>query len=182
MWYNDPTPYGQGEGWCSPTTLSMLLAYWAEVLQRHDLQQSVPRIATQVYDATYKGTGNWPFNTAYVAQFNLRAYITRMYSFNQIEKWIQAGVPVGISISYAKDKLPNSPIPSTAGHLLVVRGFTANGDVITNDPAAPANEAVRIVYNRYDLAQAWLNGSHGLVYVIYPENWPVPDSDQSQCW
>jgi hypothetical protein len=181
--YSTPTAYGQGKEWCSPTTLNMLLAYWAEVLQRPNLLESVPRIAARVYDATYEGTGNWPFNMAYAAEFNLRAYVTRMYTFNQVEKWIQTGVPVGISVSYATGKLPNSPIPSTpAGHLLVVRGFTANGDVITNDPAAPTNETVQIIYNRYDLAQAWLNGSHGLVYIIYPENWPVPDSDQSQCW
>ncbi|HTK10026.1 MAG TPA: C39 family peptidase [Ktedonobacteraceae bacterium] len=181
--YSTPTPYGQGNVWCSPTSLSMLLAYWAEVLHRPDLLERVPTMAAHVYDATYEGTGNWPFNMAYAAEFNLRAYITRMYSFNQVEKWIQAGVPLAISISYGTHQLPNSPIPSTpAGHLLVVRGFTANGDVITNDPVASTNEAVQITYNRYDLAQAWLNGSHGLVYVVYPENWPVPESDQSLCW
>jgi hypothetical protein len=118
-----------------------------------------------------------------VAEFGLRAFVTRMYSFNQIEQWIQAGVPLAISITYGEHELPNSPIPSTpSGHLLVVRGFAINGDVITNDPAAPTDASVQIIYNRYDLAQVWLNGSHGLVYVIYPENWPVPDSNQSGCW
>jgi len=181
--YRELTAYGRGSDWCSPASICMILAYWAEVLQRPDLQQAIPEAAARIYDATYEGTGNWPFNTAYVAEFGLRAFLTRMYSFNQVEQWIQAGVPLAISITYGEHKLPNSPIPSTpSGHLLIVRGFTTNGDVITNDPAAPTDASVQIIYNRYDLAQVWLNGSHGLVYIIYPENWPVPDSNQLGCW
>ncbi len=181
--YSSQTAYGRGDSWCSPASVCMMLAYWAEVLQRPDLLQTLPEAAARVYDATYEGTGNWPFTMAYAAEFGLRAYVTRMYSFNQVEKWIQAGIPLAISITYEENKLPNSPILSTpAGHLLVVRGFTTNGDVITNDPAAATDAAVQIIYNRYDLAQAWLTGSHGLVYIVYPENWPLPESKQSGCW
>jgi hypothetical protein len=181
--FEKQTSYGKGDGWCSPTSVCMLLGYWSEVLQRPDLRQRIPDVAARVYDATYGGTGNWPFNTAYAAEFDLHAYVTRMYSFIQVEKWIQAGVPLAISIAYEENELPGAPIPRTPdGHLLVVRGFTANGDVITNDPAASSDKQVQIVYNRYDLTQAWLNGSHGLVYIIYPSNWPIPDSHQHRCW
>jgi hypothetical protein len=60
------------------------------------------------------------------------------------------------------------------GHLLVVRGFTRNGNVITNDPAAIADSAVRIVYPRGALERAWQRGSGGTAYIIYPPGWQLP--------
>lgn len=54
------------------------------------------------------------------------------------------------------------------GHLLVVRGFTPEGDVIVNDPAAASDEGVRRVYKRELFQRAWLDRS-GVVYIIYPE-------------
>ena len=68
----------------------------------------------------------------------------------------------------------------TAGHLMVVVGFTENGDVIANDPASSSNEAVRNVYKRDQFENIWLrtkrhnaaggisSGSGGVAYVIAP--------------
>lgn len=165
---------GGGEVWCSPTSTSMIMAYWSNVLNRSDLNQTVPNAARDTYDFTYQGTGNWPFNTAYAASYGLHAYVTRMYSMSQIEQWVKAGVPIAISIAYKKNELPGTPITSSNGHLLVVRGFTANGDVITNDPAAASNAAVQITYSRSALQSVWLKYSNGTAYVIYPEGWQTP--------
>jgi Peptidase_C39 like family len=172
---------GGGEVWCSPTSTSMVMAYWSHVLDQDDLLQTVPRAAADTYDFTYQGTGNWPFNTAYAARYGLRAFVTRMYSMSQVEQWIKVGVPIVISIAYKKGELPGSPIPGSPGHLLVVRGFTENGDVITNDPAA-TNAAVEITYNREALEHAWQKYSNGTVYVIYPENWTTPAVDELSNW
>ncbi len=67
---------GGGEAWCSSTSISMVLAYWSYILQRTNLQQTVPEAAKASYDYTYQGTGNWPFNTAYAATFGLKTFVT----------------------------------------------------------------------------------------------------------
>lgn len=173
---------GGGEVWCSPTSTSMVMAYWGSVLKQEALNQTVPNAAKGTYDFTYDGTGNWPFNTAYAASFGLHAFVTRMYSLSQIEQWIKVGVPIVISIAYKSGQLPGSPIPSTNGHLLVVRGFAANGDVITNDPAAASNAQVQITYPRSTFESLWQHGSNGIAYVIYPENWKTPAVNALGSW
>ena len=65
----------------------------------------------------------------------------------------------------------------TNGHLLVISGFTATGDVITRDPAAEDDGApVRRVYNRAEFERAWLPASGGVVYVITPHGMLLPAS------
>ena len=70
--------------------------------------------------------------------------------------------------------LPGFLFTSTNGHLLVIRGFDANGDVITNDPAVPVDAQARKVYPRLDFETVWLLGSTGTVYVIHPIGVPLP--------
>jgi len=162
---------GGGEAWCSPTSTSMVLAYWAKLLHRPALDRSVPDVARGVYDATYDGTGNWPFNTAYAAEFGLTAYVARLDSMAALEHWIGSGVPIVISVAFRQGDLPGEPIGVSDGHLMVVRGFTHSGDVVTNDPAAASNSGVRLVFNRAALERVWRNGSHGTAYVMYPDGW-----------
>ncbi|GCE04389.1 peptidase C39 family protein [Dictyobacter aurantiacus] len=173
---------GGGEAWCSPTSTSMVMAYWANQLKRPDLAHTVPEVARDTYDYTYSGTGNWPFNVAYAGNAGLTAFVTRMYSLSQVEQWVKAGVPIIISIAYQSGELVHSPIPSSSGHIIVIRGFTHQGDVITNDPAAASNEAVQIVYQRANLQTIWLKASHGTAYVIYPQSWPVPTTQRFTSW
>jgi hypothetical protein len=56
----------------------------------------------------------------------------------------------------------------------VVRGFTATGDVVTNDPAAPTERSVRRTYERGQLERAWLDGSGGTVYVVHRDDQALP--------
>jgi hypothetical protein len=164
---------GGGEVWCSATSTSMLLGYWAQVLNRPDLRQPIPAVAAGVYDYAYEGTGNWPFNVAYAANFGLAGYVSAFPDLHAIEPWIKARVPLAISIAFQPGQLDGAPIASTAGHLVVVRGFTAAGDVVVNDPAAPA-DGLTTTYNRAQLQRAWQTGSGGIAYVIYPPGWRVP--------
>ena len=166
---------GGGEVWCSPTTSSMIAAY-------HGHSVPVPQAAAGTYDYVYQGNGNWPFNTAWAATLGLEAYVTRMSSMTQIEEWIKAKVPVAISFGYAPGELPGTPTRSSAGHLMVVRGFDINGNVIVNDPAAASNSAVRIVYDRAKLERVWLKYSGGTVYLIYPKGTRVPAKNAYGSW
>ncbi len=165
-----------GEVWCSPTSLSMLMAYWAKKTGRRALNQKVPTVAHGTYDYVYRGTGNWPFNTAYAASYGLKASVNRFSSLGQVERWVAKGVPVVASISWGRGELTGAPIPASSGHLLVIRGFTEAGNVIVNDPAASSNSGVKRVYQRDEFYRAWFKtGSGGVAYLVRPEGWPAPD-------
>jgi len=77
-----------GEVWCSPTSLSMVMAYWAKKTGKQGLSQRVPRVVRGTYDYVYRGNGNWPFNTAYAASYGLTASVNRFSSLGQAELWI----------------------------------------------------------------------------------------------
>ncbi len=168
-----------GPVWCSPTSTSMVMAYWSDRLGQPAWNRPVPEVAAAVYDTVYRGNGNWPFNTAYAGQHGLVAYVSRMSALAQVERWIEAGVPVVASLAWAPGELGNAAVPSTDGHLLVIVGFTADGDVVVNDPAADPRRglSVRRVYPRATLERLWLTHSGGTVYLIYPESQTLPSTE-----
>jgi hypothetical protein len=169
-----------GEAWCSPTSTAMVLGFYGTGPSATDLATfpgaghvdgQVDYAARYVYDWNYQGAGNWPYNTAYAATFGLNAFVTRLRSLAEAERFIDAGIPLVASIN---GSLPGFLFKKTSGHLLVIRGFTATGDVITNDPAVFANADARKVYARDDFENVWLGGSAGIVYVIHPAGFPLP--------
>ena len=168
--------YEGGGGWCSPTSLSMVLVYWSDRLHRPELNHTVPEVAEAINDPVFDGTGNWPFNAAYAGSFpGLRAYVTRLNDVSELEKWIAAGVPVIISVSsYLTNNRTTGP---DNGHLIVCCGFTEGGDVVVNDPGVSIkrNQRARRVYPRERLADAWKK-SKNAVYLIYPEDIALPRS------
>lgn len=158
-----------GPVWCSPTSLSMVMAYWG-------IDLPVPDVVDGVWDHGPGIGGNWPFNAAFAASRGLHGKVARLASLAEVEPWTAAGVPVIASIRFGAGELANAPIlTALGGHLLVVRGFTADGDVLVNDPAAATDAGVPRRYDRRQIERVWLNGSNGLVYLIYPPGWPVPE-------
>jgi hypothetical protein len=168
--------FPDGGGWCSPTSLSMLMAYWAARTGNDAWDRTVPETAAGVTDYEYGGTGNWVFNTAYAASLGLDTYVTRFDSLAGVEQCIAAGVPVAINIEFDEGELRGAPMPSSDGHIIVIRGLDRRGNPIANDPAARADqgEKVRIVYDRTQLEKAWQGRSEGTVYIVYPPGYPTP--------
>lgn len=159
-----------GKVWCSPTSLAMVLGYWSTELQLPELQRAVPEVAVGVYDAVWKGTGNWPFNTAYAGRFPaLRAYVTRLRDLRAVEESILRKRPVILSV--ALNRLRQRPATGDDGHLVVVTGFSATGDVWINDPDAPfppvAGRNVARLYPREAVEAAWA-ASQRTVYLVEP--------------
>jgi hypothetical protein len=170
-----------GEVWCSPTSLSMVMAYWASKTGNRNLNQLVPTVAAGTYDYAYQGNGNWPFNTAYASTFGLKASINRFSSLEQVERWISKDVPVIVSLSWGSGQLDGAPVPASNGHLLVIRGFHSDGErIMVNDPAADGNSRVKRLYNRQQFADAWFRGSGGIAYLVYPKVWDIPDQTSSR--
>lgn len=175
--------YPDGGGWCSPTSTSMVLAYWAGVLGRGELDESVPAAAAATHDATYGGTGNWAFNTAHAFALGggeLRAVVARLQRIEQLERLVAGGVPVIVSARWERGQL-TSAMDRSDGHLIVVRGFDAAGDVLVNDPAAPSDAEARRTYRRAELDAAWAR-SRRTVYLIHPAARPLPADGALGSW
>jgi hypothetical protein len=172
--------YPHGSRICSPTSISMLLAYWhartgtASLAPFADRAAVSQLVAPHVYDPVYDGYGNWSFNTAYAAAQGLDAYVACLDNLGQLEGWLAAGVPVVISVAWKAGELTHAPIAASGGHLLIVAGFDEAGRVIVADPRAETEAQVRRVYDAGQLETAWQNNSNGMVYLIYPHGWPVP--------
>lgn len=158
--------YPGGNIWCSPTSTSMVLGYWG--IDPGPCEPRVLAAVDGVYDWLYDGHGNWPFNTAYAASRGMEAYVARYTSLAQLEPWIDADVPVVMSIAWGKKDLTGAPVSSSGGHLVVLVGFDAQGNPVVNDPAASTNEDVQRTYLRDQLETVWLENSGGTVYLIYP--------------
>ncbi|HLV81258.1 MAG TPA: glycerophosphodiester phosphodiesterase family protein [Chthonomonadaceae bacterium] len=165
----------KGSGWCSPTSTAMVLAFWAKILDRPELDIPVPDAAAAIYDRVYNGTGNWPFNTAFAGEFpGLRAYVTRFADVRELEEWVAADIPPIVSVSY--DLLKGKPKDEDPGHLMVCDGFTNDGDIVLNDPATHLDrgESGRKVFPREQFIRAW-HRSYNTVYLIYPDDHSVND-------
>ncbi|NJN18350.1 MAG: peptidase C39 family protein [Oscillochloris sp.] len=179
--------YPEGAGWCSPTAVSMALAYWRA--QRPDLPLDafadaacVAQVAApQIFDPAWEGTGNWAFNTAFAAAHGLHAYVTRLHSLEQVARWTAAGVPVIISISWQVGQIDGAP-GSTAGHLTMVIGF-GGGTALMAEPAGRGgSEAILRSYPADQLFARWQAASRGTVYLIYPPDWPTPTAGPDDAW
>ncbi|WP_055615736.1 peptidase C39 family protein [Streptomyces phaeochromogenes] len=177
-----------GEAWCSPTSSQMIIEYWGRKPTAAQLAWVKPEYADPqvchaarfTFDHQYNGCGNWPFNAAYAATYkDLQGVVTRLGSLADLETLIAAGIPAITSQSFLKTELTGAGY-GTAGHLMTVIGFTADGDVIANDPASPDNSAVRRVYKRREWENIWLrtkrynasgavvSGTGGVCYLYFP--------------
>jgi hypothetical protein len=173
-----------GEAWCSPTSTSMVVAYWGSQYAPTSAETSwvdppndpwVDYTARYVYDYHYNGAGNWPFNAAYAAGRGLVADVTQLRNLADAEAYLKAGIPLVASIAFQPNKLDGADIKSTNGHLAVIVGFTNGGkQVIVNDPASPTDDAVQHIYDREQFEKAWIPASGGIVYVIRRAGLPTP--------
>lgn len=173
---------GGGEAWCSPTSVAMVLRYFGTGPKPADYtswstrgkDRQVDHAARFSYDYGYQGTGNWPFSAAYAGTYGLDTFVTRLYTLREAEQFIKAGIPLVASVAFKRGELSGAPISSTPGHLMIISGFTRDGQVVVNDPAASSNSGVRRTYARSQFERAWQNGSGGIVYVLRPTSKALP--------
>ena len=177
-----------GEAWCSPASTAMVVRYWTREtgtqyapttnetswVDEAFPDPEVAHTARHVYDYHYGGTGNWPFNTAYAAERGLVSDVSRLHDLREAEPFIRARIPLVASLAWQPNTLDGADLESTSGHLLVIGGFTGDGDVIAYDPASPTNGRVRHIYDREQFERAWILASGGIVYVDRPSGWYTP--------
>ncbi len=150
---------------CSPTSVSMVLQYYG-------VNRPTAEVAARVYDPVFKLYGNWgrAVQTAY--SYGVPGYLERFGDWNAVKRHICQGEPVIASIRSDMYELRRAPYRSSDGHLIVITGFDADGDVCINDPAAKTKVVGRTLYYSEDMDKAWM--AHGGVgYVLQP---PSPQS------
>jgi hypothetical protein len=146
---------------CSPTSLSMVLSFWGVDKKTLDVAELVRLPKSQTF-------GHWSFNVAVAAALGLEGWVARLDGLSELEREIAAGRPVVCSVTFGDGELTGAPLKKTKGHLLVVCGFAANGDVVAMDPAAPKSSCRR-VYARAEFHRAWRVNKRGLAYLLGPK-------------
>jgi hypothetical protein len=144
-------------GWCSPASLAMIHAF-------HGIDRTVAQTARAVFDRAYNGTGNWAFNVAHSGTLGLRGVVGHLSNLDHAQRLIERNLPLAISYSWSEGELPGAPLERSDGHLVVLRGFTRDGDCAINDPAA---RNVRVVYPRAAIEHLWQR-NEGVAYVVAP--------------
>jgi len=145
---------------CGPTSTAMALT-------AHGIRLPTAEVARAAWDKLNGIYGNWPFIAAAASDLMRRnaeylpnepgkakvcqAYVEWLPDWKCVENEIVNGNPCVISIAFGKGELKGAPLDETDGHLILVRGFTKDGDVICNDPASRTEAGGRVVYNRTEL-------------------------------
>ncbi|MBQ0893037.1 peptidase C39 family protein [Micromonospora sp. U56] len=180
---------GGGDSWCSPTCMSMVLAFWGAGppperyawVEPPGPRPVVVHAARHCYDHAYDGAGNWAFNTAYAGLHGVEAFVTRLRSLAEAEAFVAAGVPLVVSAAFRAGQVPGLDY-DTRGHLMVLVGFTEAGDPVLNDPYAPDDASVRRIVDRARFEAAWQDGSGGAAYVVHPASVPLPAPPAQPNW
>ena len=183
-----------GEAWCSPTSTSMVVAYWSQKTG-HELQPDPGRVLVGDGGAAVAaapgsvGRLHRPRGLRLPLQRRRQLAVQRRVrrlarpgrrrdrSCTTCARRSRSSRPASRSSPRSRGSRTSSTaaIKSTNGHLLVIEGFTADGTkVIVNDPASTDDSAVKHFYDREQFERAWIPASGGIVYVIRPVGWTTP--------
>ena len=143
---------------CSPTSVAMVLEHLGR-------RTDILAIARTAFLPDHDLYGIWPAAIYAASRHDALGYLLRFPNWEAARWLLGRGIPVVASIRYDRGELEDAAVPETAGHLVVVRGYT-DEDVLVNDPAAPIDEVFRR-YRHAQFVQAWLGGS-GVGYIIFP--------------
>lgn len=147
---------------CSPTSVSMVLGY-------RGLPSDARRVAQACFDRRFDLYGNWPRNVQAAYALGCPGRLARIGDWAEVRDWIERGVPVICSIGVRPGELEGAPYGSTGGHLVVLCGFTPDGDVVVADPAASPAEGIQRVYRREQFERVWMVRG-GTAYLLGTED------------
>lgn len=137
---------------CSPTTVAMILL-------SYNIAVDPLQFARDTRDPYYGIFGVWPRVVQNASEYGVKGTVTRYRSWSETREVLARGGRIGMSIG----------APLYTGHLVMLAGFTANGDPIVHDPAR-TNTGYGYIYNKNDLSHAWFDKG-GVAYTFF-----LPDS------
>ena len=145
-------------GVCAATSVTM-------VMNSEGAHTTISETARRAYDPVADIYGNWAFLVAAAGDKGFNARVQRFRDWHGVRRLVESGAPVIISIAYEKGTMSAEPDRRSDGHLIVVIGFTKDGDVIVNDPGTRFEDRGRgYVYPWQELAIAFFG--HGGVGIV----------------
>jgi len=156
--YNIDPNYGKDM--CSPTTVSM-------ILNSYNITVDPFKFAWATYDPYHRMFGVWPRVVQNAAEYGLDGSVTRYRSWSDTRKILEKGGRIAMSVGL--------PI-SSAGHLLMLAGFTNAGVPIVHDPGKSSGQSY--IYDKTTVTQAWFTKG-GIAYTFYPSGSVVSVADES---
>jgi len=146
--------------YCGPTSVQMVLAYHGHRKSRDWIAMTHPSTGRRIQSSQHrgqiyaKGAG-----AAYAPMVNLAKSLglnnSRQVwtsSLSDLQSRISAGRPQIVGVR-GRIRYKGGGSWNTRGHVIVVRGFDRDGDVIVNDPAGSGQ---RHVIRRSDFTRIWL--------------------------
>ncbi|KAF0141873.1 MAG: hypothetical protein FD122_1428 [Stygiobacter sp.] len=124
------------------------------------------QFALSTYDNYHKMFGVWPRVVQNAAEYGLDGAVTRYRTWSEAKKILEKGGRIAMSVGL--------PI-SSAGHLLMLAGFSNDGMPIVHDLGKSAGESY--VYDKATVSQAWFSKG-GVAYTFYPVGSIVSVADE----
>lgn len=146
---------------CGPTCLAMHLSAREPAI-------ATRAVATLAYDATRDIYGNWAHLSAVAGSRGYAAWAQRLSRLREVEERLLAGYGAILSIAFEPGELDGASISRTSGHLVALRGWDADGNVICNDPAFEDAHGDAVVYSRRQFEAAWTDHG-GAAILLRPE-------------
>jgi hypothetical protein len=141
--YDAPAPLR--EAVCLPACVTMVLAYWK-------VDRPLTENALAIYDPDTGMFGNGARAVARAGELGLDGWLQRVRDWGQVKTLLRRGQPVIAAVR-----------TQAAEHLIVIRGFTGEGEVIVNDPLDRKRGGT--TRKADELGQAWF-GCGGFACVI----------------
>jgi hypothetical protein len=145
-------------GVCAPTSITMAMNYYGKKF-------TVGDIARYAHDPIADIYGNWAFLVATAGENGFQAWVERFRHWKEVRRYVDKGVPVIVSVAYPKGTFSAAPDAESPGHLMVVKGFTKEGNVLVNNPGTVFPQlGESVIYPWDELGVAFFG--HGGVGII----------------
>lgn len=144
--------------WCGPTSVQTVLRYWGIEMSQKEIANSPP--GYPIYPGQNQGGARWdPMVTLAKNKGFSKSKIYSPDTLANLKERVRAGRPQIVSVkgtlrypTSLNSKFGLDRTYNTGGHVMVVKGFTANGDVIVNDSAGKIGHAVM---RKSDFEKVW---------------------------
>jgi hypothetical protein len=148
---------------CCPTCIAMALEW-------HGVDKPTLDVCAEAYDPEHKIYGMWPRAAQTAANNGMIACVQRFGTHTEVREALEAGTPLVASIRVRSGELSGAKYRKSKGHLILIRGFTAAGNYIVNDPYSPGPRGKEIEYAAADLDKVWLDKGGVAIVMRKPDN------------